>query len=232
LPNLDYKKIKSFWDNRAKIDKKKDYSVTNLEVDNSLQDLKIFYEKKKIKKYIDQLKITKALDLGSGAGYWSFFLSNYCKNITSVDFSKSMTDLARETALRKGISNISFKSQNIIDFKSESCFDLVYMSGIMIYINDNDIKKLQRNIDDYTNTNSYILLRDGTGKNKQYFINDKYSKELNSNYSAFYRTRRDYINIFKDLGFDLIKDENMFETGSPLNKRKETILRVYLFKKK
>lgn len=62
------------------------------------------------------------------------------------------------------------------------------------------------------------------------FIVDKYSEALKTHYSALYRTRDEYIEMFKRIGYSLIRDEDMFEEGSPLNKWKETRLRVYLFK--
>ena len=44
-----------------------------------------------------------------------------------------------------------------------------------------------------------------------------------------YRTREEYVDMFEGIGFNLLRDEDMFEEESPLNKWKETRLRVYLF---
>jgi hypothetical protein len=36
--------------------------------------------------------------------------------------------------------------------------------------------------------------------------------------------------MFAAAGFSIVRDENMFEEGSPLNKYPETRLRIYQFK--
>jgi hypothetical protein len=75
-----------------------------------------------------------------------------------------------------------------------------------------------------------ILLRDGTGIDGRYEINNRFSEHLKADYSAIYRSRSEYVSMFNNAGFTLIKDENMFDEGCPLNKYPETRLRVYLFK--
>jgi hypothetical protein len=72
-------------------------------------------------------------------------------------------------------------------------------------------------------------LRDGTGVANRHEINDRLSQHLQSNYSATYRTRQQYLDMFEAAGFRLERDENMFDDGSPLNKYPETRLRIYRF---
>ena len=56
------------------------------------------------------------------------------------------------------------------------------------------------------------------------------SETLKMEYSALYRTHSEYNTIFKQIGFSLLRAEDMFEEGSLLNKYSETRLRLYLFK--
>ena len=60
---------------------------------------------------------------------------------------------------------------------------------------------------------------------------NKFSENLQAHYSALYRTRQSYFKFFKQGGFTLLKDEDMFDEGHVLNKFLETRLRIYLFKK-
>jgi len=55
---------------------------------------------------------------------------------------------------------------------------------------------------------------------------------LKTNYSAIYRTKEEYAEIFEGIGFRLLKDSNMFEEGCCLNKFPETRLRIFKFEKR
>jgi hypothetical protein len=74
-----------------------------------------------------------------------------------------------------------------------------------------------------------VLLRDGTGVAGRHEINSRMSEHLQSLYSAVYRTREEYLELFAGKGFSLLRDENMFDEGCPLNKYPETRLRLYRF---
>jgi hypothetical protein len=74
-----------------------------------------------------------------------------------------------------------------------------------------------------------VLLRDGTALEKRFEINNRMSEHLRTEYSASYRTKEEYIQLFKNYGFQILRDENMFNEGCPLNKYPETRLRLYLF---
>jgi len=71
----------------------------------------------------------------------------------------------------------------------------------------------------------------GTGIESRHEIDNQFSDHLKSNYSATYRTREQYKELFENAGFVLSKDENMFPEGHPLNKYEETRLRLFLFRR-
>jgi cyclopropane fatty-acyl-phospholipid synthase-like methyltransferase len=106
---------------------------------------------------------------------------------------------------------------------------LIWISGLLIYLNDKNFQKLMDNCKKMLKKNGLIIVRDGTAKKKRFVLNKKFSSELNALYSAHYRTIKEYKNIFSK-NFKVIEDENMFPKNSILNKRKETILRIYKLK--
>lgn len=230
MSEIDYAKIRIFWDLQArKYEKTKSWSVTNLEEDYKLQKMKIKIEREKIEKYIILKKCDILLDLGSGIGYWSMYFAKRCKRVISVEYSERMQETAKELTRNSSINNIEFITKNVLDFKSNEKYDIIFISGLLIYIRDSDINQLQSNILEYSKKNTIIILRDGTGIQKRYIINNKYSEALKTRYSAIYRTREEYIRIFTDLGFINLKDEDMFDKSSALNKWEETRLRIYKF---
>ncbi|WP_323018057.1 hypothetical protein [Castellaniella sp.] len=76
------------------------------------------------------------------------------------------------------------------------------------------------------------MLRDGMGVAGRHEINDRFSEHLKEQYSATYRTRDEYVRQFESVGLSLLRDENMFLEGHPLNKYPETRLHLFLFERK
>jgi len=228
---LNSENIKGFWDKRAeKYENKKSFSITNLEEDERIQKLKIILERKKIFKLLKLNSHLKVIDLGSGIGAWSILFAKKCNQVVAVEYSQKMIDIAKQLAKKKSINNIEFICENVLDFKTRQKFDVIFISGLLIYILDEEIGKLLKNIYEYSKTGTILLLRDSTGISGRHEIIQEYSEALKTNYSALYRTRSEYIEFFERIGYSLIFDEDMFDEGSPLNKWKETRLRIYLFK--
>jgi len=227
---VDTKYMREFWKIRTQQHKINE-GMTNLEDDMELLRLKLQKEIPKMVSYVNPNKDMHMLDLGSGYGTWTFFFANNVKHIDAVDYTKELVDVGIQRMRSENITNIDFCCNSIQQFISAKKYDMILLSGICIYLNDADIKKLMKHINDYTKKGSIIVLRDGTGLNDKYIISKEYSERLKSMYSAMYRTREEYIDIFKSIGFELIKDEDMFEEGSPLNRYKETRLRIYKFRK-
>lgn len=222
--------MKKFWDERAK-KKISPISMGNLEENKILLKKKVNLEEKKINKFLKGIKIKKILDLGCGTGTWSLF---FCKNLNlnkiySVDYSKNMLKVARKFAT-KFPNKISFFNSPAENFYKKKKFDLIWISGLLIYLTNKKVEKLLNHCRKMLDKNGIIIIRDATAKNKELILKKKFSEELNAYYSAKYRTRSQYEKLFSKY-FSIIQDENMFPKNSSLNKRKETILRIYKLKK-
>ena len=225
--------VKDFWDKRAlKVKNSRIEGLSNLEEDSNLLELKINSEAKKVMEWIQPIsKKSKILDLGSGTGQWSFRFSKLVNEITAVEYSEGMYDIAVKESKLRDISNIKFVCQSAQKFLSSQKYRLIWISGLLIYMTDSECESLLSNCQIMTDQKSVILLRDATGVLNRHEIRNKYSEDLDDYYSATYRTATGYRNIFKKFGFSLIRDEDMFPENSPLNKWKETRLRLYKFKK-
>ncbi|MCK4752342.1 MAG: class I SAM-dependent methyltransferase [Planctomycetes bacterium] len=228
--SIDSKSIKKFWDNRAQqYEQSKSLSVTNLEEDEELQQLKVQLEHEHIFRLLKIAPNMQILDLGAGIGAWSAVFASKCKKVVAVEYSENMLEIARQTAKEDSVNNIDFICQDVLEFRTEQKFDVIFCSGLLLYLDDSQVAKLLLNIKGHSKKDTVLLLREPAGINGRYEIIDKYSEALKASYSALYRTNKEYITMFNQIGYSIVCDEDMFEEGSPLNKWEETRLRLYLF---
>lgn len=223
--------MREFWEKRAQTHKINE-GLTNLEDDAELLKLKIQKETPKMKAYVEPDKSTKLLDLGSGYGTWSFAFAKDVELVHAVDYIEDMIKIGRERAKDEGITNIEFFQSSVQEYTSDVKYDTIILSGICLYLNDTDMRQMLKKMQKYSKEGTAIILRDSTGLKERYIIEKEYSDRLKTMYSATYRTKEEYIKLFEKAGFELIKDEDMFEEGSQLNRHKETRLRIYKFRRK
>lgn len=227
---IDPRAVKQFWDWRAQ-SHKNNSGLTNLEEDPALRELKVRLEEEKIKEYITLKPSHILLDLGGGNGYWAFKFAAQAKHITVVDYCEDLVGQGKKAAEENSISNVTFVHERAQDFNCPHRFDVIFISGLLIYLNDDEFEALISHIVDYSKPGTEIILRDGTAVKERSEIKDKYSAALKTHYSALYRTREEYIPAFEKIGFSLVRDENMFSEGCVLNKFPETRLRIYKFQR-
>ena len=229
---IDKEKVKNFWDLQAlKAESLRLEGVANLEEDPSLLDKKIAYEFSKVMSWVNlELTTSKVLDLGSGAGQWSFHFGKIAKQVTAVEYSKEMLNLAIKEAQLNRIDNIEFIYGDAQSYNSNIKFDLIWLSGLLIYMNDEECEDTIKNCSKMLDPNGSLILRDSTGYPNRYEIQNEYSASLNSTYSACYRSVKEYTEVFRKYGFKLLRDQDMFPEGSQLNKWINTRLRLYEFR--
>jgi SAM-dependent methyltransferase len=228
---LEQERVRAFWDKQAKkVNKLGMESVANLEENADLLALKVTCETGVILPALALSQHESVLDLGSGTGQWAFKFARHARTVCGVEFSREMIAIANREAKHRLISNVSFIHQDAQTFVSNSRFDVIFISGLLIYLNDDDLEQLAFNCRKNILPNGRLFIRDGTGIFGRFEINRKYSDDLNSEYSAIYRTADDYISFFQTYGFKIEKHTDMFADGSPLNKWDDTRLRFYSFR--
>ncbi|HRI48261.1 MAG TPA: class I SAM-dependent methyltransferase [Ignavibacteriaceae bacterium] len=229
---MEKKKIKEFWDNRAKSYNPNNLSVTNLESNAELEKLKVKMEREKLSKIIRFNKNSVLLDLGCGIGAWSEYFSSNFKKIVGVEYSKEMIKIAIERQKLTELENIEFQLEDSVEFMTETKFDVIFISGLILYLMDSELEIMIKNMNKYSKMGTQLILREPVGILGRHEIVNKYSEALKVYYSAIYRTDDEFVAQFRKIGFELDFEDFMFPDGSELNKWKETRLKIFSFLKK
>lgn len=229
---IDPDKVRQFWERRAG-----DYgrlqweSVANLEQDEEKLKLKIHEEIAKVTAWLPSLRGRSVLDLGSGIGQWSLRFCQWgAARVVAVEYVEELGRIACSQAQHQGINNIEFVTSSVEEFETEERFDLLFISGLFLYLNDLQLAAVIERLPRLLRPNSLVMLRDSVGIQGRYEIHDRYSEHLGSNYSAIYRTRDFFVDAFSQQGLLLEQDEHVFPEGHPLNKYPETRLHLFLFR--
>ena len=229
---IDSSKVKRFWEARGRKYGEVAYeSIANLEEDQDLLDLKIRLEKECVIPRIPTGPDVEILDLGAGVGQWAFRFAGKVKRVLAVEYSEPLVKIARREAASRGFNNVQFVLSAAEEFDTHDQFDVIMINGLFVYLIDAQADQLVGKLPRLLKPTGTLLLRDGTSiLDDQYELVDKYSEILNECYSATYRTRSQYVQLFTEAGFHLVEDGQVFEEGCPLNKFPETRLRFYVFR--
>lgn len=126
-----------------KMDRNKIKEYYSSEIEKNRLDLEIFIlegirTKEIISRYLvkDTMNI---LDIGGGAGYYSFWLHEKGHQVTLVDLSPKNIELARQYSSTTGIhlTGLQTGDATALDFKNEE-FDLVLLCGPLYHLTDKD----------------------------------------------------------------------------------------------
>jgi SAM-dependent methyltransferase len=148
----------------------------------------------------------------------------------AVEYAASLAEIGRTEAARRGATNVEFVVSPAESYRAAEPFDVVFISGLFVYLTDQQAAALMANVRSLVKPDGIIILRDGTSILPQrHQIVDRFSEILNAHYSAVYRTAGEYRDTFAAAGFSLVRDGQVFPEGCPLNKFRETRLRYYVF---
>lgn len=228
---IDANKIKRFWDERGRrYGDRPSEDQANLEPDPNLLDLKVRLEKEAILPRLPLAGNADVLDLGAGYGQWAFRFAPLVRSVTAVEYSEPMLDSGRAEASRRGIDNVAFVRCAAESYAPRRQFDLVFISGLFMYLNDKQAEAVADMAAAAVNPGGKLFLRESASMlQERYMIEERYSKAADALYSALYRLPEEFTRMFASRGLDLLEEGNLFADGCPLNKWRETRLRFYLF---
>lgn len=203
--NIDNNSTKEFWQKRAN-------NINNLQTvllgsDNtgSEQNIRNENEKRIVEKIVEKIQNPGILDIGCGIGRWAENLQNKFEYYVGVDFSEGFINYASKKFTN--FSNVKFYNNSILNLDKDiltSRFNLIICTGVLMYINDENIsnifKAFRQVSPEYLYIQESISLMEG-----RLTLNKFESKDLKTDYSAIYRTKQEYEEYFKTNAFNIIK---------------------------
>ncbi|MDO8954814.1 MAG: class I SAM-dependent methyltransferase [Gammaproteobacteria bacterium] len=228
--DLDKNSMLKFFDSRgAQFDEMNPYvSILYQDHDKDLAIIRDHHEKDIITPLLHLNGKQHLLDIGCGVGRWADTALPSLDFYLGLDFSESLIKLALNR----------FQSQDktqfiVMDAKNVSqCtlgkygfFDRIIISGVLIYMNDKEMEQMLRGILELCSKDTLIYIREPLAHEARLTLNEYWSNELNSSYSAIYRTAAEMNHLLADIfgssGFNVKKFKPLY-TDQLLNNRLET----------
>lgn len=161
------------------------------------------------------------LELGCGTGRISKFITPYINEYVGIDYVKEFIDIIKK---RNDIcinENTHFINASIQDLIKDKCIlpnknkfnKIIISGGVFMYINDVQLKECISGILNIIDKNCIIYISEPVAIKERLTLNKFYSDNLESEYSAIYRTCEEYNEIFADFyenGFKLKVNEEFF----------------------
>ena len=226
---IDSEKTKMFFERRG-VNVDNNFPYTSILYQDSNPELagqRDQYEKSKIRPLLGLEKGSVVLDVGCGIGRWADELLEQISAYIGVDFSESLIEQARRRidsfkAQFKVLSAENVCKQTI---PTESQIDCVIISGVLLYLNDQQIVKCFEGIAELLSEDAVIYVREPLAVDERLTLDGFWSEELKTEYCAIYRTAEQLLRLvragaprFKDLAIEFTS----LYTDEKLNNRTET----------
>ena len=173
MKSILYPRVKEQWDNdfKAEIFRYGDgYKIKN-------ERFALIHFRTEIKQIKKILRCTAArntfLDIGCENGKYSFNFSKIFEEVVGIDFAAYSLKIAQQEAKKRNISNCTFRCADIKNFKTKK-IDVIFVGGVLMYINDRDLPVVLKNINNQLNDNGRIILREPLMRSKSLIKNEEY----------------------------------------------------------
>ena len=180
------------------------------------------------------------LEVGCGTGRISKYITSIVDTYVGVDYVKEFIDLiqSREDIEKKETtylvnSSIQELTNETVKFPIQKKFNRFIISGgVLMYINDDELKLALSKLVERFDEECIIYLSEPVALEERLTLDKFYSENLESEYSAIYRTEKEYHDIFNILykeGFKLKLSEEFFYDD--IKAQKETKQWMFILQK-
>ncbi len=137
------------------------------------------------------------LDLGAGNGCWSEYFAKSFAKVTAMEASPPLFEALGQRC--SVYPNFKAIRGDVMSFEPEDRYALVFLGGLLMYLNDRDVTALLRKISPSLQPGGLILCRETTVRTG--------AVTRHGDYQAAYRSTEIYTRMFKECGFSVVQCE-------------------------
>lgn len=188
--------------------------------------------KAKIESQLDIREGMAVLDLGCGIGRWGELFCKKGARYVGIDGS--------ETMIRRAEENLSAYADKMLlvgnlrdagsilqspAFSDRPKFDIIFICGVMMYLNDDDVAAILRLLPGLLKAQGHICFIESMAESERLTLKDIYSEDLKQNYSAIYRTDDEFMALMSDAFGDglKLKLDELMDFSDGLQKKREHV---------
>jgi len=198
IKKLDYRRIKSYWNNldpKFKGEYGQNYLIDRnnelIAKHRFLKDSSFILENLPKKK-------KRFLDVGCGTGNYIEILSKQFDYCEGIDFSQDSVKIAKKKF--KNRKNIKIIKKNVLSAEIKGKFDLINISEVLMYLNDNDIIMLLTKLFKHLSKNGILTIRESVATNKTVNL------DREGGHLTIRRTKNDLYALFKKSKLKVVMD--------------------------
>lgn len=201
MDQIDYIKASHYW-NQVSTTISGVYVMDGFGFPSNAAENRFHAECKVVEKLMNEKGVDRGhlLDLGCGIGLWTKYFSKTFNKVTGIEASSILFHEASMRCIEE--SNIKLLLDDVLLFKPEGKYSVIFIGGLLMYLNEKDVVNLLRLIAPFLDVGGIILCRETT-LYKDGVVNDE-------GYHVVYRSVDTYKDIFKQCSLNTVKVEHNF----------------------
>ena len=210
--DIDSNDVKNFFSDRANRELESDLSIVLFQ-DKENSEQRHIEEKKLFHEHID-VEGKKVLEVGCGIGRWTEALHDKCESYLGIDYTEELIEIAKKSY---NYDNCYFQVMSATDIKIDELlveppFDIIIFSGVLMYINDEDLKLVIEELNQVGAEDKKLFIMEPIScMESRLTLKDFYSEGLDADYNAIYRTEGEYLEFFEGLNYNKIFSDDIFK---------------------
>jgi trans-aconitate methyltransferase len=192
---LDYEGVKQYWSN-ARPSILGPYMMDGFGFPAAAGRFRFHAENQIVQKLIRGVNGRgTVLDLGCGVGYWTEFFARHFNRVVAIEGSRPLYEATKERCA--SYPNVKTIHGDVVAFEPEDRYDLVFLGGLLMYLNESDVVDLLRKVIASLEPGGMILCRESTVR--------KGTLTHRDSYQVVYRSIQTYTRIFMECGISSIQ---------------------------